>query len=207
MEKNENFKSELETQYSILIKASEKTKRKRYICVIAILVLTFLSVLVSIFFSFQAYKNSKNIDTDMNEKENIYYQTLSVMYNGSEQLNLTNIGNGYTLATPRMIQITNEGDSEIIFNLKITSIKTSLLSTNNLVYTLIRDNNSEESISKELPLNDKEIANNVKIAPKETISYTIKVSYNGTMESDNYTNYYNAKVAVEMNSNKSNLLE
>lgn len=205
MEKNENFKSELETQYNILIKASEKREQKRYISVVIILVITFISVLVSIFFSFQAYKNSTSIDKDLKEKEEQYYQTLSVMYNGSNQLNLTNIGNGYTLATPRIIQITNEGDSDIVFDVKITSINTSLLSTNNLMYTLIRDN--EESTSKELPLSDKAIASDVKISPKETITYTIKVSFNGAMESNNYSNYYNAKIGIEMKNNKSNLLE
>ncbi len=203
MEKNENFKSELENQYSILIQASEKREQKRYIIILSILITTFIAVICSIVFSFLALKNSKNINIMSEEKNITYYQTLSVKYNDSNILSLTGIGNGYKLDIPKTIEITNEGTTDITFDIKLNSIKTSLLSTNKLVYTLLRNN--DIVVSKELPLGDKVIANNIKISPNETISYVLQVEYNGVIE-DN-TNYYNSKITIEQNDNKSNLLE
>lgn len=204
MEKNENFKAELENQYAILIKASEKNEQKRFTVILTILIITLLSVLISIIFAAMAFSNSKKVNIANNEKFT-HYQILSITYNGSNNLNLSKIGNGYQLSTPKTISITNEGDTDITFDIKLTSINTSLLSTNNLVYTLTKNNS--ESTSKELPLSDKVIASDVKIAPEETISYVIKVSFNGTIEENNYTNYYNSKIVIEEKDNKSNLLE
>lgn len=204
MEKNENFKSQLETQYNILIKASEKKEQKRYICILIILISTLISVIISIIFAYQAFKNSKEANQS-DDTINTYYETLSVVYNGSNTLDLTNIGNGYNLSTPRTIQVTNEGNVDIDFDINLKSIKTSLLSTNNLIYTINSDDN--ETINKELPLNDKVLISNQKISPGETITYTIMVNFNGTMESNNYSNYYSAKLSVEPKNNKSDLLE
>ena len=145
MEKNENFKSQLETQYNILIKASEKKEQKRYICILIILISTLISVIISIIFAYQAFKNSKEANQS-DDTINTYYETLSVVYNGSNTLDLTNIGNGYNLSTPRTIQVTNEGNVDIDFDINLKSIKTSLLSTNNLIYTINSDDN--ETINK-----------------------------------------------------------
>ncbi len=57
MEKNDKFKSELETQYGILIKASEKNKKQRYIFLLVLILITYISVLVSVVFIYQALKN------------------------------------------------------------------------------------------------------------------------------------------------------
>ena len=204
MEKNENFKSQLETQYNILIKASEKKEQKRYICILIILISTLLAVIISIIFAYKAYQSSNEIK-GKEKNSNTYYETLSVIYNGDNTLNLSNIGNGYNLVNPRTITITNEGEDDIIFNINLNSIKTSLLSTNNLIYTINSSNN--ESTNKELPLTDKTIINKQKISPGETITYTIMVKFNGTMESNNYSNYYNAKINIDIQNNKSDLLE
>ena len=204
MEKNENFKSQLETQYNILIKASEKKEQKRYICILIILISTLIAVIVSIIFAYKAYQSSNEIK-GKEKNSNTYYETLSVIYNGDNTLNLSNIGNGYNLVNPRTITITNEGEDDIIFNINLNSIKTSLLSTNNLIYTINSSNN--ESTNKELPLTDKTIINKQKISPGETITYTIMVKFNGTMESNNYSNYYNAKINIDIQNNKSDLLE
>lgn len=204
MEKNENFKEELEKQYAILIKTSEKNEKKRFTVILTILIITLISVLISIIFAAMAFSNSKKIN-NINNESSMHYQILSIVYNGNSNLNLSGIGNGYQLSTPKTISITNEGDTDITFDIKLTSINTSLLSTNNLVYTLTK--NQSESVSKELPLSDKVIASDVKISPEETISYVIKVSFNGTMEENNYTNYYNSKIIIEEKDNKSNLLE
>lgn len=203
MEKNENFKSELETQYSILIQANEKKEQKRYIFVLTILLVTFISVLCSIFFSYIAFRNSKNINVE-NNKNITYYQTLSVKYNDSNNLSLSEIRTGYELQNPKVIEITNEGTTDISFDIKLSSINTNLLSTNKLVYTLMKNN--ENVVSKELPLNDKVIADSIKIAPKETLTYILKVTFVGAIEENN-NNYYNSKIIVEQKDNKLNLLD
>lgn len=205
MEKNETFKEELETQYAILIKAKEKKEKERFIILLVILGITFLSVIVSVIFSYKAFSATKNIDTKEKTKTEVFYQTLSTTFNGNQYLYLNGIGNGYELQNPKVIQITNEGNTEITFDLKIASIKTSLLSTNNLVYTITKNN--ETSAQKELPLSDKVIAQDVKIKPSETITFIIKVSFKGVLEEGNYSNYYNSKIVIEQKDNKSSLLE
>ncbi len=205
MEKNNNFKSELETQYNILIKASEQKEQKRFIIIVSILSVTLLSTLISIIFASIAFNNTKKIDIENKEKNIVYYQTLTTTYNDGNILTLNNIGNGFTLEKPKIIEITNEGTTDIIFDIKLTSINTSLLSTNKLVYTLMKNN--ENIVSKELPLSEKVIASDIKIAPGETISYILKVTFTGTIEENNYSNYYNSKIIIEQKGNKADLLE
>ena len=53
MEKNENFKTELENQYSILIRANEKKEHQRYMVLLVIILITFAVCLVSMLFSFK----------------------------------------------------------------------------------------------------------------------------------------------------------
>lgn len=205
MEKNETFKEELETQYTILIKAKEKKEKQRFIVLIIILGITFLSVIISLIFSYKAFSATKNIEEEKEIESKTYYQTLSTMYNNGPNLNLSGIGNGYELSNPKVIQITNEGNTSITFDIKITGIQTSLLSTNNLVYTISRA--GETSITKELPLSNKNIVSDIKIKPEETITYIIKVSFKGTLETGDYSNYYNSKIVVEQKDNKTSLLE
>jgi len=67
--------------------------------------------------------------------------------------------------------------------------------------------NNENIVSKELPLSEKVIASDIKIAPGETISYILKVTFTGTIEENNYSNYYNSKIIIEQKGNKADLLE
>lgn len=203
MEKNENFKNELENQYSILIRANERKEHQRYMVLLTIILVTFFTCLVTMFFSFKAYSSTRELNEDDKVLTNTHKLTLSTMFNNGRNLNLEKITTGYELSTPKVIQITNEGNNDIIFDIKLTSIKTSLLSTNNLVYTLTRDN--ETSDAMELPLNDKVIAQDIKINPEQTISFILKVKYNGTIE--NNTNNYSANIVIEQKNNKANLLE
>ena len=203
MEKNENFKNELENQYSILIRANERKEHQRYMVLLTIILVTFFTCLVTMFFSFKAFSSTKELNDDNKVLTNTHQLTLSTMFNNGRVLNLEKINTGYELSTPKVIQITNEGNNDIIFDIKLTSIKTSLLSTNNLVYTLTRDN--ETSDAMELPLNDKIIAQDIKINPEQTISFILKVKYNGTIESNN--NNYSANIEIEQKNNKANLLE
>ena len=190
MEKNENFKNELENQYSILIRANERKEHQRYMVLLTIILVTFFTCLVTMFFSFKAFSSTKELTDDNKVLTNTHQLTLSTMFNNGRVLNLEKINTGYELSTPKVIQITNEGNSDIIFDIKLTSIKTSLLSTNNLVYTLTRDN--ETSDAMELPLNDKIIAQDIRINPEQTISFILKVKYNGTIENNN--NNYSANI-------------
>lgn len=204
MEKKENFKSELENQYSILIRANEKKEHQRYMILLTIILVTFFICLITMFFSFKAFSSTKELHDYNKVITNKHTLTLSTMFNNGRLLNLENITNGYELLTPKIIQITNEGNSDIIFDIKLTSIKTTLLSTNNLVYTLTRDN--ETSDAMELPLNDKAIAQNITIRPDQTMSFTLKVKYNGVIDSTS-TNSYSANIVIEQKNNKASLLE
>ena len=195
MEKNEQFKEELEKQYSILIKASEKKEKKYFIIIISILVMTLVGTIISIVFSSIAFRNSKDMNKKAEETMNTYYRTLDVTYNTGDKLELRGIGNGYELSNPKTITITNEGDTKSKFNIKFSGIQTSLISSNNLTYTIT--SNNETSSPKELPLNEKVIVSEVEIEPEQTITYVIKASYNGQMEENNYTNYYNANIVIE----------
>ena len=55
MEKNENFKTELENQYSILIRANEKKEHQRYMILLSVILVTFITCLIGLFFSYKAY--------------------------------------------------------------------------------------------------------------------------------------------------------
>ena len=204
MEKNDNFKAELENQYSILIRANEKKEHQRYMVLLLIILITFSTCLVSMFFSYKAYSSTQELSDENKVVTNVYNQTLITTFNNGSILNLSQITTGYELTNPKVIQITNEGNSDISFDIKLTSIKTSLLSTNNLIYTITRDKTTSDEM--ELPLSDKVIVQNVTIKPSQTISFTLKVKYNGTVE-NNTTNTYSANIIVEQKNNKANLLE
>lgn len=195
MEKNEEFKEELEKQYSILIKASEKKEKKYFIIIICILTTTLIGTLVSIVFAAQALKNSKRLNENIESTTITYYRSLAVTFNTGPKLELNNIGNGYELSTPKTITISNEGDTTIKYNLKFSSIKTTLLSSNNLTYTITTK--GETSTPKELPLGEKNILTDIEIEPEETVTYIIKASFNGQMEENNYTNNYSANIVIE----------
>lgn len=205
MEKNENFKEQLEKQYNILIQANAKQEKLRYTIILTIVLITFITVLIGVVFSYRAYASSKKINTETSEETQTYYRTLATIFNTGPNLNLSKIGNGFQLATPKIIQITNEGNTEITFDIKLTSINTSLLSTNNLIYTLTREN--ETSVNKVLPLNDKVIVQDITINPSETITYIMNVKFTGVIEENNYSNYYNSKIEIVQKNNKSDLLE
>jgi len=195
MEKNEEFKEELEKQYSILIKASEKKEKKYFIVIISVLVMSLVSTLISCVFASLAFNNSKKMNVIEEEKTNTYYKTLAVTFNNGSKLDLKGIGNGYELKEPKIITITNEGDTDVVFNIKFSSIQTSLISSNGLRYTITTNN--ETSPPKELPLSNKEILSDIKIEPKQSINYIIKANYSGQMEANNYANYYSAEIVIE----------
>ncbi|MBR4693827.1 MAG: hypothetical protein IKP07_03360 [Bacilli bacterium] len=203
MEKNEEFSKELETQYNILIKAEAKKTEQRFIAMFIILCLTLVSGLISLVFAAKAYFNTKEDVNNIEEVEKVYFETLSITYNNGNRLELNEIGTDYVLPNPKVIQITNEGNNPTSFNIKISSIKTSLLATNNLRYSVER--NGEQTLTKELPLSDTEIIKNVVIEPDETITYTIRASFTGTF--DDYSNYYNANVDIIQNNTTSVLLK
>ncbi len=205
MEKNENFKSELETQYTILIQAQEKSEQRRFIALFIVVCLTLITVIVSTVFAYAAYRKSSNLHEDTTQQEKTFYQTLSVAYNNSANLNLDNIVTGYRLSTPKVIEISNNGDTELTYNIKISAVNTSLLSTNNLFYII--KSNGEAGSTKQLPLSDKVILDNVKLEPKETKTYTIDVVFQGTIPQEETNNYYHASILVEQVDDKANLLE
>lgn len=201
--KKEDFKEELENQYTILIKAEERQNKKRTIILYIISSVTLLMTIVSLITVFISLNNTRKESTKLSQPKTVY-QTLVTNYNGDNTLNLSSIGNGYYLQNPKIITISNEGDTSLTYNIKITNIQTSLLSTNNLVYTITKDN--EVSSPKELPLSETKILDNIKLTPGETITYKIDVKFNGILEEGNYTNHYNSQIIVEQNNDKANLL-
>ena len=200
--KNEDFKEELETQYSILIKTEKKEQQKITIIILIILFITLASTLISLLFSYKSYKNSKNVIKDQIEQKT-YYQTLTTTYSDNEKIEIAEIINGY-YSTPKTITITNEGDADIIYDIKITAIKTSLLSNTNLVYNITESN--EVSIDRALPLKETSILESILIHPKETKSYIINIKNNGYVEPETI-NYYYGNITIEQNINKTNLLK
>lgn len=204
MEKNENFKDELTTQYSILIKAREKREKNQFIILISILSLTLIATILCVFFTLKSFNNSNKLLKDKNKNETIFL-TLSSTFNGDNELNLEGIGSNYELPTPKTINITNEGNEKITFNIKLTSIKTSLLSTNKLFYTITHNN--EESSPKVLPLNTQNIINKITLEPEESTSFIIYAYFDGTFDKNDYSNYYNAQIVIEQDNEKLNLID
>lgn len=201
MEKKEDFTKELETQYAILIKAEEKRTKKRVIAIFIIITLTLIVSLITCIFSLQSFLST---DKEQTEEIDTEYYTLSTVYNTTSKLSLSKIGNGYSLSTPKVIKVTNEGTTTITYNITLSSIVTSLVSTNNLVYTLTKNN--EVVATNSLPLTDTTIVSSETIEPNATNYYTIKVSYVGTMETNDYTNYYTANLNIQSDTSKINLL-
>ena len=203
LKKNEDFKEELETQYTILIKAEEREQKRRALIMYIICGLTlFMTVISLITVSISLGRTKK--EQIKNTSEKIVYQTLTTNYNGSKQLNLQGIGNGYYLQQPKVITLSNEGNELLTYNIKLTSIETSLTSTNNLTYTLTKDD--ETSSQRELPLKEDYLLKEIKLEPGETRTYKISVAFTGTLEYGNYSNYYKANIVVEQNNNQMNLL-
>ena len=199
---NDNFKAELENQYSILIQAEKKEQLKRTIIISIILLLTLISVITSTVFAYLSYKNSSKINNNEKEVE-YYYETLAVTYNSS-LINIPNLVTNYSLENPKVITIENNGNSEITYDMKLSSIKSSLASSTNLVYTITND--GKTSSEKELPLKDSNILSDIKISPNEITTYIINIRYNGAID-PNYNNYYQANIVVEQKGNQIDLLE
>ena len=201
--KNDEFKNELETQYNILIQTEQKEQQKRTIAILIILSITLFTTIITLIFAYKSYQNTKNI-RKMQTETQTHYQILSSIYNTSAKIEIPSITTGYFLENPKVITITNEGDIDINYNLKISSIKTSLSTNNNLVYNITENN--EMSIDRALPLKDSIILENILIHPNETKTYTINIKFNGYIETSDISNYYNASIVVEETNNKSNLL-
>lgn len=203
LKKNEDFKEELQTQYTILIKAEERQQKKRTITLYIVCGLTFLMTLISLISVIVSLTNTKKANDEI-EKSKTVYQTLVTNYNGIKKLDLNGIGNGYYLQNPPVITISNEGDTSLTYNIKVNNIQTSLLSTNNLVYTLTKNN--EVTATKELPLNENYLLQDIKLPAGETVVYKIDIKFNGVLEAGNYSNYYKANIIVEQNNNQASLL-
>jgi hypothetical protein len=147
---------------------------------------------------------TKDATSKVVSNEATYYQTLSVSYNNGPVLDLQGIGNGYVLQSPKTITITNDGNTDITFNIKLTSIKSSLSSTNDLIYTITKDN--EISSEKALPLNDENLLQEVVIHAEETITYTVNVSFKGVLGLNDYSNYYSANLQIVQKNGTTNLI-
>lgn len=201
--KSDDFKFEVEHQSNILIKAENKEQRQRALVMLTVLTATFLITIISLVFSVKSYKNTIKTTKEEEEKAQTYYQTLVTTYNNGDTINIDKLTVNYESAI-KTITITNDGDSPIEYNIKITSITTNLLSTNSLIYTLT--SNTGNTISKELPLQESNIVSEETLDPGSTKVYTLVIKYNGTIEKNMEYNY-NAIIQVEQSNLKTDLLE
>lgn len=203
--KNEEFKDELSIQYSLLINAERKEQRKRTLIILIIFSVTLISVLVSTFFSYKAYKGTKDILSDNKTDTNsTYYQTLGIIYPNGRVLKMEGLYNGYEAPTPIVITVTNDGDYKITYKISIDSISTNLASNNNLFFTVTKNN--ETSAPKILPVKDEDIYTELVISPKETASYIINAYYNGVVpEGENM--FYQGRISVTQTNSNSVLLQ
>lgn len=201
--KSDEFKFEIEHQSNILIKAENKEQKERAIIMLIVLTATFVMTILSLVFSIKAYNATKETQKKEAEKNETYYQTLITAYSDSPQINISNLTTGYTSNTKRLT-INNDGDYEIIFNIKLTSITTNLLSTNSLVYSLVGNGSN---ITKELPLQESTLLSDISIEPGQTIQYTFDIKFNGIIDSPEPVYNYNATFLVEQNNSNSSLLE
>ena len=102
LKKNDDFKEELQNQYTILIKAEERQQKKRTVTLYIICGLTLLMTIISLVSVMISLSNTKSEHSKTSEPKTVY-QTLVTNYNGSKTLNLTAIGNGYYLQNPAVI--------------------------------------------------------------------------------------------------------
>ena len=201
--KSDDFKFEIEHQSNILIKAENKEQRQRALVMITVLTATFLITIISLVFSVKSYKNTIKITEEEVEKDQTYYQTLVTTYSNGDTINIEKLTQDYVSNTNN-ISITNDGDTDIEFNIKITSITTNLLSTNSLLYTLT--SSTGNTVNKELPLQETNIVSEEKLEPGTTKVYTLVIKYNGPVEK-NIDYNYKATIQVEQSNLKTDLLE
>jgi hypothetical protein len=201
--KSDDFKFEVEHQSNILIKAENKEQRQRALVMLTVLTATFLITIISLVFSVKSYKNTIKTTREEEEKAQTFYQTLITTYSNGDTINIEKLTVNYESAA-KTITITNDGDSTIEYNIKITSITTNLLSTNSLIYTLT--SNTGNTISKELPLQESNIVSEETLEPGNTKVYTLIIQYNGPVEKNMEYNY-KAIIQVEQSNLKTDLLE
>lgn len=192
--KNNDFKSELETQYSILLNTEKKEQKKITTIVLIIIVLTLTSSLITCLLSYKAYKSTKK-ENNLNNKTNEYYQVLETTYVSGSNINLI-INNAYNSSNSYVFYVTNSGDAPITYNINLSSVKTNLALNENLKYTL--SINNQNPITNLLPLNNQTILENVVIEPNEQIKYELNTNFNGHIDVDAN---YNASIKIEQQKN------
>lgn len=201
LDKQDEIKHELEKQYIILRQKEAKNQKKLMTIVILISIASFLSIIASSFFSYRAYKNSKLTNSNQSSQKQ---EVLLISYNGNKSLNLNNITNNYSLTNPIEINLNNSGNDSSKYLIKLNSIKTNLLSTNNLIYTLKKNDQIVQSTS--LPTDISSIIEESYIEPNESINYKIFINYNGTIDDNSINYYYQANLEVIQGNEVSTLI-
>ncbi len=194
--KNEDFKSELETQYNTLIIAGQKEQKNNLLIITILLVLTFISSIFSLILSSKALSQTKKINEQVKTTD-LIYKTLEVVYSDDQYINIESLKDGYK--SNKTITITNKGDTKITFDIKISSIKTSLPTTSDLIYTITKVGGT--SIQKSLPLNETSIVINESLGKDETVVYSFDIDYKGPKQDSEKMSYYFANISVNQNQN------
>ena len=197
--KNEDFKSDLESQYNTLILASRKEQKSHSLIIIFLLIITLITSILSLILSFNTLSHTKKI-TEQVKTTDLVYKTLEVTYSDDQYINIENLKEGFHLEEPKSITITNTGDSKITFDIKISSIKTSLESTSDLIYTITKVGGYPTQ--KSVPLSETPIVINESLGKDETVTYNFNIEYKGSIPNPDKLNYYFANIVVNLNENQ-----
>ena len=170
--KNLEFTKDLESEFSSLIKQENQKQTLRNGIIIAILAVSIIIGIINLVLSKRALSQTREIN-DYTKTEEKLYQTLEITYNDNSDIKFDNINNieGPTYKT---IAIKNRGNSKAVFDLKIKSIKTSLVDQN--VWSYEKKKNDILLGNKKLPLKETNIDSEVTIEPGSTIIYKIEIN-------------------------------
>lgn len=198
--KNEDFKSDLENQYNTLIIEGQKEQKNNTFIITVLVVITLIISAISLILSAKTLSHTKKINEQVKATD-LVYKTLEIVYSDDQYINIESLKEGFHLDKPKTISITNTGDTKVTFDIKISSIKTSLSSTSDLIYTITKVGGSP--IQRSLPLNETAIVINESLGKDETITYNFDINYKGPNQSAEKLSYYFANINVVQNRNNS----
>ena len=193
--KNLEFTKDLGSEFSSLIKIENQKQSLRNGIIIAILAISIIIGIINLVLSKRALSQTREIN-DYTKTEEKLYQTLEITYDNDLNINFDNINN-IEETTYKTITIKNKGNSKAIFDLKINSIKTSLVDQNVLSYKITK--NDILLGNKKLPLKETNIDSEVIIEPGSTITYKIEINKISNIDIENPHFYANIVVVPNHN--------
>jgi len=195
--RNEDFKNTLAIEYSALIENENEKNKKRYMILFSIILITLIITITSLILSIVSFSHTKEIN-DSTKTQGSSYKTLEVVYNQDQFINIERVQDKKEIPS-KIITVKNTGTTATNFDIKINSIKTSVITNNVLSYTLVQNDitNSEKNI----PLSETTIVKNLVINPDSTMTFKLDINYKEGINSE-INDYYFANVIVEQSSDE-----